>query len=59
MADAVGCTKKRQNLETLTKLIEAGQVTPVIDRTYPFGELPEAVSYQEEGHSQGKVVVTV
>jgi NADPH:quinone reductase-like Zn-dependent oxidoreductase len=45
-------------LTTLTELIEAGQVTPVIDRRYPFTDISEAVSYQEEGHAAGKVVVT-
>jgi len=33
-------------------------VTPVIDRTYPFVELPEAIRYLEQGHARGKVVVT-
>ena len=36
-----------------------GQVTPVIDRHYPFEELAAAVAYQEAGHAPGKVVVTV
>jgi NADPH:quinone reductase-like Zn-dependent oxidoreductase len=44
---------------TLAALMEDHKVTPVIDRTYPFGELRAAVRYQEEGHAQGKVVVTV
>jgi NADPH:quinone reductase-like Zn-dependent oxidoreductase len=34
-------------------------VAPVIDRRYPFDELPAAVRYQEEGHARGKVVVAV
>jgi len=59
MADTGACAQKRQNLQTLAKLIEAGQVMPVIERTYPFGALQDAVRYQEEGHVQGKVVVTV
>ena len=46
-------------LTTLTGLIEAGQVAPVIDRRYPFAEISEAVSYQEQGHAAGKVVVTL
>lgn len=49
----------RPDLETLATMIEAGQVTPVIDRVYPLGEVPEAVRYLEEGHPRGKVVVTV
>jgi NADPH:quinone reductase-like Zn-dependent oxidoreductase len=59
LADAVGCTAKRQALMTLTDLIEEGSVTPVIDRRYSFEDLPAAVRYQEEGHTPGKVVVTV
>lgn len=45
-------------LSALTELIKAGKVTPVIDRRYPFTGISEAVSYQEEGHAAGKVVVT-
>ena len=46
-------------LTTLTELIEAGKVTPVIERRYPFTDISEAVSHQEEGHVAGKVAVTV
>jgi NADPH:quinone reductase-like Zn-dependent oxidoreductase len=51
--------RPEQLLTTLTELIEAGKVTPVIDRHYPFTDISEAVSYQEKGHAAGKVVVTV
>jgi NADPH:quinone reductase-like Zn-dependent oxidoreductase len=57
MADTVGCTETKQHLTTLTALIEAGKVTPVIDRRYAFEEIPAAVRYQEEGHAPGKVVI--
>jgi NADPH:quinone reductase-like Zn-dependent oxidoreductase len=50
---------KNEDLATLKELIEAGKVTPVIDRTYPLSETPEALSYVEQGHTQGKVVITV
>jgi len=43
----------------LKQLIEAGKVTPVIDRTYPLSEAAEAMRYLEEGHARGKVVITV
>jgi NADPH:quinone reductase-like Zn-dependent oxidoreductase len=43
----------------LKDLLEAGKITPVIDRTYLLRELPEAIRYLEEGHAQGKVVITV
>jgi NADPH:quinone reductase-like Zn-dependent oxidoreductase len=49
----------RDDLQFLTELIEAGKVTPVIDRTHPLGEVPEAIRYPEEGHARGKVVLTV
>jgi NADPH:quinone reductase-like Zn-dependent oxidoreductase len=59
LADAVAYRPKRQALETLTDLIERGEVTPVIHRHHAFGEIPAAVRYQEEGHAPGKVVVSV
>lgn len=59
VTDTVGCGQKKQNLTALTALIEERQVTPVIDRTYPFADLPAAVRYQAEGHVPGKVVITV
>jgi NADPH:quinone reductase-like Zn-dependent oxidoreductase len=40
-------------------LIDAGKAKPVIDRHYKLNEVPEALRYQEEGHTQGKVVITV
>jgi NADPH:quinone reductase-like Zn-dependent oxidoreductase len=45
------------DLELLTKLIEAGKVRPQIDRRYPFAEIPAAITYLEQGHARGKVVV--
>jgi NADPH:quinone reductase-like Zn-dependent oxidoreductase len=47
------------DLLTLTELIEAGTLTPVIDRTYPLIEAPDAISYLEKGHASGKIVITV
>ncbi|GIG92262.1 NAD(P)-dependent alcohol dehydrogenase [Plantactinospora endophytica] len=58
-ADAVACPDKRQALLTLNGLIEEGKVSPVIDRRYPFADIRAAVRYQEQGHSPGKVVVTL
>jgi len=52
-------TENRQDLDAMTELIEAGKVTPVIDRTYPLSEAAEAVRYLEQGHPAGKIVVTV
>ncbi|MEV0597533.1 NAD(P)-dependent alcohol dehydrogenase [Nonomuraea cavernae] len=58
-ADVVQCTENKRNLLTLTELIETGKITPVIDRTYPFEDIPAAIRYQEEGHAPGKVVITI
>jgi len=43
----------------LNELIEAGKVTPAVDRSFPLSEAPKAIRYVEEGHARGKVVVTV
>ncbi len=48
-----------EDLRVVKELIEAGTVTPVIDRTYPLSDVPEAIRYLEEGHARGKVVITV
>jgi NADPH:quinone reductase-like Zn-dependent oxidoreductase len=49
----------REHLLAVIELIEAGRVTPVIDRTYPLAETAAGLRYLEEGHARGKVVVTV
>jgi NADPH:quinone reductase-like Zn-dependent oxidoreductase len=48
-----------EDFEVLRELIVAGKVTPVIDRTYPLIEAPDAIRYVVEGHARGKVVITV
>jgi len=51
---------QQEDLQTVRELIEAGKVTPLIDRTYPLREVPEAVRYLVGGHGgNGKVVITV
>jgi NADPH:quinone reductase-like Zn-dependent oxidoreductase len=50
--------EKHEDLIVLGELIESGKITPVIDRTYPLAEVPEAIRYLEEGHARGKVVIT-
>jgi NADPH:quinone reductase-like Zn-dependent oxidoreductase len=48
-----------KDLVVLKDLLEAGKVVPVIDRRYPLSDAAEALRYREEGHAQGKVVITV
>ncbi|HMA19569.1 MAG TPA: NAD(P)-dependent alcohol dehydrogenase, partial [Gemmatimonadaceae bacterium] len=49
----------KDDLILMRELIEAGTVTPVIDRSYPLSGVPEAIRYLEEGHARGKVVITM
>jgi NADPH:quinone reductase-like Zn-dependent oxidoreductase len=51
--------ERRQDLLTLKDLIEAGKLTPVIDRTYPLSEASHAIGYLAQGHARGKIVLTV
>jgi NADPH:quinone reductase-like Zn-dependent oxidoreductase len=51
-------TERLVDLQRLADLIESGKVTPVIDRTYPLIEAPDAIRYLEQGHPRGKVVIT-
>jgi NADPH:quinone reductase-like Zn-dependent oxidoreductase len=51
--------ENHEDLLVLKELIESGKVTPVIDRTYPLSQVPEAIRYLEEGHARGKVVISV
>ena len=50
---------KRTDLLVLRELIEAGKVTPVIDRTFPLREAPEAIRYVGERSTQEKTIITV
>jgi NADPH:quinone reductase-like Zn-dependent oxidoreductase len=52
-------TGKSTDLVVLTGLIEGEKVTPVIDRTHPLAETAEALRYYGQGHTRGKVVITV
>ena len=49
----------RADLEVLRELLETGQVTPVVDRSYELGEVAEAFRYLGEGHARGKIVVSL
>jgi NADPH:quinone reductase-like Zn-dependent oxidoreductase len=56
---AVAAKERTEDLEYLTTLIEDGKVTPVIDRTFPLPEAPEAIRYLTHGQPAGKIVVTI
>ena len=49
----------QEDVGFMKELLETKKVTPVIDRRYPLSEVAEALRYLEEGHAQGKVVITV
>jgi len=49
----------RDDLALLAGLVGAGRVTPVVERTYPLVELPEALRHLGEGHARAKIAVTV
>jgi NADPH:quinone reductase-like Zn-dependent oxidoreductase len=58
-ARACGVTRRErsQDLEELRNLLEAGTIKPVVDRTFPLDEVPEAI-YLRDGHARGKIVIT-
>ena len=49
----------KKDLAFLQELLQSGKIVPVIDRRYPLSETAEALRYLEEGHAQGKVIITV
>jgi NADPH:quinone reductase-like Zn-dependent oxidoreductase len=52
-------SENADDLDALRDLVEAGQLTPAIDRTYPLLETAAAIRYVQDGHARGKVVITV
>ena len=51
--------RRKPDLVTIAALMDAGKVTPVIDRRYALADVPAAIRYLEGGHAQGKVVITI
>ncbi|HWL50734.1 MAG TPA: NAD(P)-dependent alcohol dehydrogenase [Acidimicrobiia bacterium] len=49
----------REDLVTLGRLLAAGEIKPLIDRSYPLSETPAALRYVDQGHARGKVIITV
>jgi len=52
-------TPKAADLDTLAQLVADGTIAPVMDRTYPLAEVPEALEYIGTGHARGKVTITI
>ena len=48
-----------KDLDALRDLMQAGKVTPVVDRRFALGEVAEAIRYVEKGHARGKVVIAM
>ena len=55
----VMCKQRSSDLQRLTELIEAGKVTPGIERTYPLDQAPDAMRHLETGRVRGKVAITI
>jgi NADPH:quinone reductase-like Zn-dependent oxidoreductase len=53
------CTENYRDLIVLTELIESGKINPIIDRTYPLAEVPQAIRYLTQGHARGKIAISV
>lgn len=49
---------KRDSMALLKGFLEEGKLTPLIGKTFPLSEVPEAMRYLSEGHARGKVVIT-
>ena len=52
-------TETREDLAALANLIEAGKVTPIIERTYALNEIAEALDHYGKGHARGKLVISI
>jgi NADPH:quinone reductase-like Zn-dependent oxidoreductase len=50
--------ERSRDLEELRKLLQAGAIRPVVDKTFPLDEVPTAIRYLRDGHARGKIVIT-
>lgn len=55
----LSAASNNDDLVLLAELMDSGKVKTVIDRTYRFDQLPDALRYQGEGHARGKTIVTI
>jgi NADPH:quinone reductase-like Zn-dependent oxidoreductase len=53
------CRENADDLVVLRELIEAGTLTPAVERAYPLGEVPAAIRHMLDGRAQGKLAVTI
>jgi NADPH:quinone reductase-like Zn-dependent oxidoreductase len=51
--------ERHTDLEALSPFLESGQVVPVIDRTYPLGEVPLGIRHLEAGQARGKIAIEI
>ena len=51
--------RKKKDLLVVKDLLESGEVTPVIDQRFALADVPDALRYQGEGHTRGKIVITI
>ena len=49
----------QEDLAFMKELMEAGKITPVIDRRYRLSETPQAIKYLGEGKARGKIVISI
>jgi NADPH:quinone reductase-like Zn-dependent oxidoreductase len=47
------------DIDRLARLVEAGELTPIIDKSYPMDQAPDAMRHLENGQARGKIVITI
>jgi NADPH:quinone reductase-like Zn-dependent oxidoreductase len=52
-------SNKKESMAVLKDFLEAGKITPIIDRTFALSDVAEAMRYLQEGRARGKIVITV
>lgn len=59
MGVVIGRPNDATDLATVGELVQAGTLVPVIDRTFPLDQVPEAIRYYAAGKARGKLVITM